>query len=269
MQFRLTLSCKPGRTLVPFNYAYRLSGFLYAVLADADAQYARFLHEQGYAASPTRRFKLFTFSDLHIPDFRVDARAGGIWVNSTYVEWVVSFYVDAAAQHFISGLFNDQQCVIATPTHRAEFIIERVEAVPLHIMGETVRLRTLSPVVIADKDERGMDQYLHPADEGFGPLLVSNVLGKYESVGLISAGQATTDDWPAIQYALLPDRGQVSARPKSRLLTIKEGSRAQTQIRGYYNFDFSLSGPQEVLELAVLAGVGRYNAEGFGCVRVL
>jgi CRISPR-associated endoribonuclease Cas6 len=114
-----------------------------------------------------------------------------------------------------------------------------------------------------------MDQYLHPADEDFGPLLVSNLLGKYESVGLVGAGQAATADLPTIAYELLPDPGQVSARPKSRLLTIKEGSRSQTQIRGYYNFDFALSGPPEVLELAVLAGVGRYNAEGFGCVRVI
>lgn len=264
MQFRLTLSCSPGRTLVPFNYAYRLSGFLYAVLADADAQYARFLHEQGYALSPTRRFKLFTFSDLQIPDFRVDARAGGIWVNSTYVEWVVSFYIDTAAQHFIEGLFRDQRCVIASPTHRAEFMIERVEAIPIDIKGETVRLRTLSPVVIAERDSRGLDQYLHPADERFAPLLISNLMGKYESVGLLSNVGPTETDLPNVSYRLLPQH-----QPKSRLLTIKEGSRAQTQVRGYYNFDFELSGPPDVLELAVLAGVGRYNAEGFGCVRVL
>jgi len=263
MQFRLTLSCQPGRTLIPFNYAYRLSGFLYGVLANADEQYARFLHQEGYAVSSTRRFKLFTFSDLRIPDFRVDARAGGIWVNSSYVEWTVAFYIDTAAEHFIAGLFQDQQCVIASPTHRAEFMIERVETVPTTITGETVRLRTLSPVVIAEKDERGMDQYLHPADELFGPLLVTNLLGKYQSVGLVSGtGQAA--ELPEVNYRLLPDYN-----PKSRLLTIKEGSRSQTRIRGYFNFDFELSGPPDILELAVLAGVGRYNAEGFGCVRVL
>lgn len=267
MQFRLTLSCLPGRTLVPFNYAYRLGGFLYSVLADADAHYARWLHEQGYARSSTRRFKLFSFSDLRIPDYRIDARAGGIWVNSSYVEWTVSFYVDAAAQHFITGLFQDQRCVIASPTHRADFVIERVESMPLAITGDTVRLRTLSPVVIAERDERGKDQYLHPADAQFGPLLLHNLLGKYESVEALTG--AAENDLPALRYELLPERGKAAAQPRSRLVTIKEGSRAQTQVRGYYNFDFELSGPPDVLELAVLAGVGRYNAEGFGCVRVV
>ncbi|MGV3559639.1 CRISPR-associated endoribonuclease Cas6 [Larkinella arboricola] len=272
MQFRLTLRPTERQTLVPFNYAYRLSAFIYAVLADADASYARFLHEQGYEYSSTRRFKLFTFSDLIMPGAKADPKAGGIWVNSPYIEWVVSFYLDKAAQHFIIGLFQDQRCVIATPRHRAnpgraEFIIERVEAVPLDIPSDTVQLRTLSPVVIAEKDERGMDQYIHPADTQFGPLLISNLLAKWSSVQRAVPAGASADDavtLPALTYRLLPDR-----EPRSRLVTIKEGSRAKTQVRGYYGFTFELSGPRELLELAVLAGVGRYNAEGFGCVGVI
>ncbi|MFC5413147.1 CRISPR-associated endoribonuclease Cas6 [Larkinella bovis] len=268
MQFRLTLRPVARQTLVPFNYAYRLSAFIYAVLADAEPVYARFLHEQGYAFSATRRFKLFTFSDLIMPDAKVDPKAGGMWVNSPYIEWVVSFYIDKAAQHFIMGLFQDQRCVIATPRHRAaEFIIERVEAVPVDIASETVRLRTLSPVVIAEKDERGLDQYLHPADVHFGPLLISNLLAKWGSAQTVTpAGRTTDDDFDesTLTYRLLPDR-----EPRSRLLTIKEDSKAQTQVRGYYNFTFELNGPRELLELAVLAGIGRYNAEGFGGVGVV
>lgn len=57
MQFKLTLRPVARQTLVPFNYAYRLSAFIYGVLADADKQYAEFLHTRGYEYSPTRRFK--------------------------------------------------------------------------------------------------------------------------------------------------------------------------------------------------------------------
>ncbi|GAB3283599.1 CRISPR-associated endoribonuclease Cas6 [Larkinella harenae] len=269
MQFRLTLRPVARQTLVPFNYAYRLSAFIYAVLADADAQYATFLHSQGYEYSSTRRFKLFTFSDLIMPKAKADPKAGGMWVNSPYIEWVVSFYMDKAAQHFIIGLFQDQRCVIATPKHKAEFIIERVEAVPVEIESSTVQLRTLSPVVIAEKSERrtgqrGMDQYLHPADVQFGPLLIDNLLAKWNSIPrTVSAGDSSDYDFAtsAVTYRLLPDR-----EPKSRLVTIKEDSRAETKVRGYYGFTFELSGPRKILELAVLAGVGRYNAEGFGAV---
>lgn len=268
MQFRLTLRPLHRQTLVPFNYAYRLSAFIYSVLADADAQYAHFLHERGYVYSTTRRFKLFTFSDLIMPQARVDARAGGLWVQSPYIEWMVSFYVDKAAQDFIMGLFQDQRCVIATPRHApAQFMIERVEALPLSITTNTITLRTLSPVVLAHKDERGIDQYLHPADPLFGALLVDNLLAKWQSIPtLVSAGSTAihVDPQPTVTYRLLPDR-----EPKSRLVTIKEDSRAETKVRGYYGFTFELSGPKEILELAVLAGVGRYNAEGFGAVGVV
>lgn len=271
MQFKLTLRPTARQTLVPFNYAYRLSAFIYAVLADADAQYATFLHQQGYEYSPTRRFKLFTFSDLIIPNARIDPKAGGLWVTTPHIEWIVSFYVDKAAQHFIMGLFQDQRCVIATPKHRAnpgraEFIIERVEAIPLEISSTTVTLRTLSPVVIAEKDERGMDQYLHPADVQYGPLLIDNLLAKWNSVPRAVASDATSDDdFPtsAVTYHLLSKR-----EPRSRLITIKEDSRSETKVRGYYGFTFELSGPPELLELAVLAGVGKYNAIGNGCIWV-
>ncbi|MFD2569984.1 CRISPR-associated endoribonuclease Cas6 [Spirosoma soli] len=271
MQFRLTLTPTARQTLVPFNYAYRLSAFIYAVLADADKQYADFLHGKGYEFSSTRRFKLFTFSDLIMPGAKADPKVGGLWVNSPTIEWIVSFYVDKAAQHFIMGLFQDQRCVIASPQHRAEFVIERVEAIPVEITSETVTLRTLSPMVIAEKSERGMDQYLHPADEQFGPLLVSNLLAKWGSLQtVVPAGAAPNDDWDvsSLTYRLLPN-GNREAQPRSRLVTIKEGSREQTQVRGYYGFTFELSGPSELLELAVLAGAGRYNAEGFGCVGVV
>lgn len=204
-----------------------------------------------------------------MPNVRLDTRAGGMWINSPSIEWVVSFYVDTAAQHFVIGLFQDQRCVIASPQQRAEFIIERVEAVPVELVGQTLQLRTLSPVVLAEKDERGRDQYLHPADEQFGPLLVSNLLAKYSSIQTAVPAGDTPDDAeaePLLTYRLLPNPGRNAAQPKSRLVTIKEGSREQTQVRGYYGFTFELSGPRELLELAVLAGVGRYNAEGFGCL---
>ncbi|GAB3571447.1 CRISPR-associated endoribonuclease Cas6 [Spirosoma luteolum] len=265
MQFRLFLRPLASRTLVPFNYAYRLSAFIYAVLADADRQYADFLHGQGYTYSSTRRFKLFTFSDLIMPGARVDVQAGGLWVNSPHIEWVVSFYVDKAAQHFIMGLFQDQRCVIATPKHRAEFLIERVESVPVDIGSTTVRLRTLSPVVIAEKDERGLDQYLHPTDDRFGSLLCTNLLAKWGSIPVAASVAEYGDD--ALTYRFMPGRlERNAAQPKSRLVTIKEDSRAETRVRGYYGFQFELSGPTDLLELAVLAGVGRYNAEGFGAV---
>lgn len=260
MRFKLTLTPSRKGTIVPFNYAYRLTGWLYGLLHDAEPAYAQFLHERGYAVSPTKRFKLFTFSDLQIGRFDIRNDTDGITVLSPTVEWYVSFYVERAAEHFLMGLFQNQTVTIASPRHRAELLIERVESLPELLTSSTVRLKTLSPMVVAEKDDTGMDQYLHPADALFGPLLIQNLIDKYRSIRLDARSYALDE----FSFRLLPDW-----KPRSRLMTIKEGSREQTQVRGWYNFLFELTGPREVLEVGLGAGLGRYNAEGCGCVSVV
>lgn len=65
MQFKLTLTPVQRETFVPFDYPYALSAVIYRKLADADQQYASFLHGKGYAQNEhSRHFKFFTFSNL-------------------------------------------------------------------------------------------------------------------------------------------------------------------------------------------------------------
>ena len=261
MRFKLTLTPAQPRTIIPFNYAYRLTGWLYGLLHDAEPAYALFLHERGYEVSATKRFKLFTFSDLQFSRFTVRKDLGGIEVLSPTVVWYVCFQVERAAEHFLVGLFQNQDITIASPKHRADLLIERVESLPDGLsqwpVDEPVQFKTLSPIVVAEKDETGMDQYLHPSDSLFGPLLIQNLIDKYRSIRLDARVYRPEE----FTFQLLPER-----QPRSRLMAIKEGSRAQTQVRGWYDFNFELSGPREVLEIGLNAGLGRYNAEGCGCV---
>jgi len=65
MQFKLTLTPLQRETFVPFDYPYALSAVIYRKLANADQQYASFLHGKGYAQNEhSRHFKFFTFSNL-------------------------------------------------------------------------------------------------------------------------------------------------------------------------------------------------------------
>lgn len=258
MQFTLRLLSETPSATIPFNYQYLLTGALYRLLGDADAQYAQFLHEHGYRTS-RKTFRLFTFSDLRMHGYEVRPRDGCFVLTSPVVDWTLSFYVDQAAEAFIQGLFQNQHLTLVNRQHRANLIVERVEMQPIALPENAVTLRTLSPIVVAEKDANGMDQYLHPADDAFGPLLLRNLIDKYRSV---HPNAPTNMD---LTYRLLTNAGQV----RSRLIAIKEGTREETKVRGYYKFDFALTGPADVLEMGVLAGVGRYNAEGFGCVRVV
>ena len=257
MQFKLTLSAQASATRIPFNYPYLLTGWLYKLLANADGEYAQFLHQHGYRTD-RKTFRLFTFSDLRMQGYEVRPREGCFVLTSPIVNWTLSFYVDQAAEAFIQGLFMDQHLTLTNRRFHADLTIDRVETLPLPPVSNVLTLRTLSPVVVAEKDNTGMDQYLHPADEAFGPLLLSNLIDKYRSAN----PDAPEPNLADVEYELLTDPKRI----RSRLVAIKEGSREETKVRGWYGFDFNLHGPADVLEAGLLAGVGRYGAEGFGCV---
>ena len=57
--------------------------------------------------------------------------------------------------------------------------------------------------------------------------------------------------------------------PKSRLITIKSGTRAETKIKGYNNFKMHVKGPESAIALLLNSGVGLYNAMGMGCVEMV
>ena len=56
--------------------------------------------------------------------------------------------------------------------------------------------------------------------------------------------------------------------PRSRLLTIKAGTGAQTRVRGFDKFR-QLNAPAPVIEMALNAGIGIHNAMGMGCVEII
>lgn len=65
MRFKLTLAPVRDRQRLLFNYQYPLQAWIYGRLANADAEYAGFLHERGYQVPESRKaFKHFTFSAL-------------------------------------------------------------------------------------------------------------------------------------------------------------------------------------------------------------
>jgi CRISPR-associated endoribonuclease Cas6 len=263
MQFQLTLQATQPQSRIPFNYSYLLTGWLYRVLAGADAQYATFLHERGYQTTARgtgrpKTFRLFCFSDLRMQDYEVRPREGCFLLRSPGIEWTLSFYVDRAAEAFIRGLFQDQRVVLSNRWMTTELTIEQVQTIPVAVHTDEVHVRTRSPVVVAQKDAAGMDQYLSPADPVFGQLLLLNLVDKYRSAH--PDGAAVRPE--GLEFRLLSDPSRI----RSRLIAIKEGSPQETKVRGYYGFDFTLRGPAEVLEVGLLAGVGRYNGEGFGCV---
>ena len=68
MRFKLNFNLigSDDKPLIPINYQYMLSAWIYKVLNTGNPEIASWLHQQGFKAD-NKHFRLFTFSKLNIP----------------------------------------------------------------------------------------------------------------------------------------------------------------------------------------------------------
>jgi len=261
MQFILTLTSLQKETYVPFDYPYALSAVIYKKIADADQQYASFLHEKGYAQNEhSRHFKFFTFSNLQ-GKFKVVKEA--LQLQGQNLTLILACHMPEFAGNLVQGIFANQQFTLAGRGAKSAFTISQIETLPLLFPVEeenrhTVKLQLLSPLVVGRLNERGHDDYLSPEDTAFVPLLKHNLAEKIAVAYGQEATSAETFDF---------DIGSLN-RMKTRLNTIKAGQAAETKVRGYFGFELEMEASGRVIQLALDAGLGAMNGVGFGCVEV-
>ncbi len=254
MQFKLTLKTTGQRNVLPLSYQYEVSAWIYKVIANADAEFAEFLHRTGYTTE-RKNFKLFSFSHIDVPKHRIDGDR--LYIECPEVYLRIGFYVSRAAEEFIRGLFQEQEVRLGDRQSQASFVVNTIEVVPLNLPSpdlSPVRIRAKSPMVVGRAREGAYDDYLHPRDPDFGPLLAQNLLDKYRA-----ATGHDLPNWQPEQFRLRP----VGNEPRSKLIKIKSGTKEETQIRGFL-FDFELQAPRELLEIGLLGGFGKMGAQGFG-----
>jgi len=259
MQFNLTLRCLDEKPVLPVNYQYELSAWIYKVLQNADAEYSAFLHGRGYTTG-RKSFKLFCFSQLQAAQYRIEGDR--LLLRSREARLRIGFYLDRAAEEFVRGLFSEQQFRLGDRISQARLSVQTVEMVPLHLYDGPLRIRMRSPIVVARKRPDSLpDEYLHPDDPDFAPLLFLNLLEKYRA----ATGTEPPAWWDSSRfgYHIAPDR-----EPRSKLITIKTGTAAQTRVKGWM-LDFLMDAPRELVEVGILAGFGKENAQGFGCGEVV
>ncbi|MCS7028106.1 MAG: CRISPR-associated endoribonuclease Cas6 [Bacteroidia bacterium] len=243
--------------ILPFNYQYELSSWIYKIISKADEEYAHFLHQNGYESNK-KSFKFFCFSNLFIPQYKI-IKDVGFLLQTRQLELQVGFYVDKVAEKFVSGLFQYQRGSIGTRESQVDFMVQRIETAPVRIHQERVKLKTLSPLVVAQKNEQGHKDYLHPLDKPFKELLLRNLIEKYKA-----ADKEIPLHWQNYPFVLEVDKKNI----RSKLITIKQGTPQATHVRGYL-FEFLLQAPKELLEIGLSAGFGNENAQGFGMCEVV
>jgi len=257
MRFLITLSAVSG-SAIPINYQYPLSAAIYKIISKGNMAYGEFLHEHGYG----RGFKFFTFSDLR---GKFSLEEDRLILQEQDLRLTVCFHLPDAAQHFIKGLFQSELVDIADRRSKVRFQVRSIEALPDMLIGRkeqeiiSIDLKPLSAVVAGLKNEKGYYNYLSPQDSAFADSLIYNWREKI---------RANYDDGTADQALLMIRVFPLDEPFKSRLITIKADTDAQTRVRGWRHFGLNVTAEKRFLSILLNCGAGLYNAQGCGCVGV-
>ena len=259
MRFKLTLLPTDRNTAIPFNYQYALSAVIYNKIANACKEYAHFLHQKGYALNDySKHFKFFTFSNL---EGKFSAVKGALALQSSETTFLLCCHMPEFAAHLITGVFADQLISIGGSGAKATFSIGQIISLPTAFADgddsilHTVQLKLLSPLVVGRVNAKGNHDYLSPDDKDFIPLLHTNLSDKL-------AVAYNKDHMEQINIAAKYGSGQI----KSRLVTIKEGTPAETRVRGFMGFTLEMTAPGKLINFFLDVGLGGMNSIGFGCV---
>ena len=258
MHIQLKLSAIGKGNLLPINYQYPISAVIYRIMNSADEEYAKFLHDIGYQKKNSHKsFKFFTFSDLIFP-FKVEGDR--LRMTSPEAKLNIAFHLPPAAEKFITGLFLNQQICITDKRSGVDFIIAEVNVLEEQSFKEEyneVTLQLLSPIVSGKKEKFEYYQFLSPDHPEFTVMLIHNWKEKYDT--LYGPGAAAIE-MSAVQMEIVPNK----LPPRSRLLTIKQGTYEETRVRAWYNYRLKVVAPGKALELLMNTGCGIYNST-IGC----
>ncbi len=238
------------------NYQYELSSFIYRTINRGNSDLAQWLHERGFIKD-NKTFKLFTFSGLTIPKYKVyDDR---LIILSDEISFVLSFFPVELTESFVFGIFRDKGFSIGDKKSKARFTIKGIERLIDPSSFNSMELETLSPIVITTKNQSNVKHpvYLSPEDEGYKDKFRENLMNKFIAYNSYYQKEVSLDNIKDFDL-------QVLSKPKSKLVTIKVGTPAEVKVRGF-QFRLRVSGPPDLIKTGYYAGFGEKNSMGFGC----
>jgi CRISPR-associated endoribonuclease Cas6 len=264
MRIKLTFNTlNHGISVIPVNYQYPLSAWIYHTLAEGDHEFSTFLHDSGFALG-TKAFKFFTFSQLNFPAKGFKVEGDRLHILTGQCHLIVSFLLPLAMENFIKGLFKNQRFSIGDKISQTDLLVSSVEVLTEPGFNGKAIFTTTSPIMVGKRMENCKTaSYLSPEETAFEQLLADNLIHKFTTAlnyGLISPGPELETDDPEITFKLLN-------KPRMRGIKVKAFTPEETKIIGY-TFDFELKAPTALLQIGYVCGFGEKNSLGMGCVEL-
>lgn len=256
MRFRITLNRTTKQRMLPMDYQYYISAWIYRVLKNADKEFAAFLHDTGYGESDNKRYKLFCFSQLNIGKPKMWKEKKLFELTNHEATLDISFDVPEAASNFIKGLFMQQEFYLGDKFNGIDFKVSKVETLPKPMFTEIMNYSLKSPWVVSYKPEgRKHAEYLKPEQEQFNVLSVKHLVEKFKN----TRKQIMQSE----EIVFVPN-----TKYKRSGFKIKNGTENETRVVGNV-FNFELKAPIEVHKMLWNAGVSEKSSSGFGWVEIL
>lgn len=255
MRFKITFNRTSKQRMLPMDYQYYISAWIYKVLKQADTDFANFLHEQGYGQSQTKLYKLFCFSRLNFGKPKLWKERKLFEISAHDISLQISFDIQEAASNFIKGLFINQEFYLGDKFNGIDFKVAGIEALAEPKFSETMHYRLITPWVVSYKeDETKNAQYLKPEAPLFNELSVKHIVEKYKN----TKNEPITEK----EIEFIPDK-----KYKRAGFLIKPETPQETRIVGNL-FDFTLTAPIEIHKMIWNAGVSEKSSSGFGWVEM-
>lgn len=203
-----------------------------------------FLHEKGFALGQ-RKFKLFTFSRLlgH-PSYNRETKT---LIFSSPVRLVICSPIDFIIQELGNGFLRSGYVRIGESVLK----VCGVAVTDQVVRSNTIKVHMLSPLVVYSTLENGSQRftyYYSPFEARFQELVLSNLAKKYLLIYGRNIGEK--------EFQIIPTNVNLSDH---KVIKYKG-----TVIKGWMG-NYILTGDPQLLEIALHAGLGAKNSQGFGC----
>lgn len=245
MRIRLDLEPETGEVILPLHYNHMVQAFIYRYI---DSELATWLHDHGFAEYG-RPFKLFTFSRL-MGKFRRSA-------DHLIFNGQVSLYVASPLRNFVESLAEN---LVRTSSMALGDSHLRLSAIAVEMppqVSDRLAVRTLSPITVYSTVQRGdgrkLTYYYSPWEQQFGQQIETNLKKKYQ----IIEGLPPDPRWNLNLTPLRVDKHDQC------IVLYKE-----TVIKGWTG-TYLLQGAPQLIDVALQAGLGSKNSQGFGMVEIL
>lgn len=229
--------------VVPIHYNAVVQAMIYS---SWNPLMAAFIHERGFPLE-SRSFRLFVFSRLSGPY----QRQGAFLRYHGPIALQFASPIQALVEDLTSAWLR--QGIVRLGSSRLS--VDSIDLKPAPSIAGDVLVRTLSPVTVYETlhapDGRAKTYYYAPTEREFGTLCGVNARRKLAAFR--GRGEATGD------LSVSPADG----RPHRQVIISYKG----TVVKGWTGA-FRLSGPPDLIQMVLDAGLGAKNSQGFGMVEI-